>query len=839
MNPVIDKLAKILRLEVQRNFDNRAVLGGLQEMARHWQTEALASGLPEESVGAILAGLQGYADLAPGDRAPRLRAVWTRMVEEEKALAHLDPFPSLPDATEAETGPAPEPAGEELALDDGEAQDSAGEPPEEGTETVLPSEPTPREPAPGARRLELTSPLTAVQGIGPKSAKTLNKLGLETLGDLLWFLPRRYDDYSQLKPINRIWYGEEITLIGTVEECRVRPVRDGRMQLIEAVISDGTGAIRVTWFNQPWIANQLRPGRAIVLSGKVDQYLGKLTMSSPEWEPLERQQLHTNRIVPVYPLTAGVTAKWLRRVTDAVVGRLAPRIPDPLPESVRHSANLLPLSSALQQIHFPDSWDQLHNAQHRLAFDEMFMLQLGVLRQKREWSELTGTPMPVTDEWVSQFESALPYSLTNAQRACLGDIRKDLGSARPMNRLLQGDVGSGKTVIAAAAVGMCAAHSGQAALLAPTSILADQHYHTMCDLLPKAAGIEAHKIALLTGGTPEPARAEIRQGLASGSILLVVGTHALLEEPVVFARLGLAIIDEQHRFGVEQRAQIRAKGTSPNLLVMTATPIPRSLALTLYGDLDLSLLDEMPPGRSPVETRVLHPIERSRAYRFALSQLEAGRQAYIIYPLVEESEKVEAKAAVEEAERLQKEVFTAHHLCLLHGRMRVDEKDAVMEDFRARKCDVLVSTSVVEVGLDVPNATVMLVEGANRFGLAQLHQFRGRVGRGEAKSYCLLIPDSDEETENARLRALESSHDGFALAEMDLEQRGPGDFLGTRQSGFSNLRMARLTDIRLIEKARKEALRIFELDPNLSHPDHVLLAKAMETFWTSEKGEMS
>jgi ATP-dependent DNA helicase RecG len=832
MNLSLDKLAKVLRLEVQRSFDNRAVLGGLQEMARHWQSEALSSGVPEGTVSPVVDALLAYGNLDADDRPASLKLVWGMLAEQEPTLAELNPFPPAPDIP-AHTAETEQPKLDEEPVEpEAEIDEATEEPLEEA-----PASPPAAEPK--GRKFEITSPLTAVPGIGPKSAKTLSKLGLETLGDLMWFLPRRYDDYSKLKPINRIWYGEEITVIGTVEESRVRPVRDGRMQLVEAVISDGTGSIRVTWFNQPWIANQLRPGRAVVLSGRVDQYLGKLTMNSPEWEPLERQQLHTNRIVPVYPLTAGVTAKWLRRVTDAVVGRLAPRIPDPLPESVRDSAGLLPLSVALQQVHFPDGWEQLAKAQHRLAFDEMFMLQLGVLRQKREWSGLTGTPMPVSDEWLAQFTSALPYALTNAQRTCLEEIRKDMSSPRLMNRLLQGDVGSGKTVLAAAAIGMCASHSWQSAMLAPTSILADQHYRTLRNLLPKASGIEPDRIALLTGGTPDAAKAEIRQGLASGSILLVVGTHALLEEPVVFARLGLAVIDEQHRFGVEQRAQIRSKGTSPNLLVMSATPIPRSLALTLYGDLDLSVLDEMPPGRSPVETRVLHPIERSRAHQFAEGQLESGRQVYIIYPLVEESEKTEARAAVEEAERLQKEIFTRQRLCLLHGRMRADEKDAVMEEFRAGRCDVLVSTSVVEVGLDVPNATVMIIEGANRFGLAQLHQFRGRVGRGEAKSYCLLIPDQDEETENERLRALESTHDGFALAEMDLGQRGPGDFLGTRQSGFGNLRMARLTDIRLIDKARKEALRMFESDPDLADPDHRLLAKAMETFWTSEKGEMS
>jgi ATP-dependent DNA helicase RecG len=375
--------------------------------------------------------------------------------------------------------------------------------------------------------------------------------------------------------------------------------------------------------------------------------------------------------------------------------------------------------------------------------------------------------------------------------------------------------------------------------MAPTSILAEQHFQTVKHLLTSCADLPEESIRLLIGATPEAEKREIRTGLASGDIRVLIGTHALLEDPVVFSRLGLAVVDEQHRFGVDQRARLRSKGESPNLLVMTATPIPRSLALTLYGDLDLSVLDEMPPGRKPVETRVLHKMERGRAHSFIRSQLQAGRQAFVIFPLVEGSEKVEALAAVDEFERLEKEAFSGHRVGLLHGRLKPDEKDEVMERFRAGEVDVLVSTSVVEVGVDIPNATVMMIEGANRFGLAQLHQFRGRVGRGEHASYCLLLPDADDEAANERLKALESTNDGFRLAELDLEQRGPGDFLGTRQSGFAELRMARLTDIRLIEKARREATRLFQDDPLLQKPEHQLLVGELGAFWEAMKGEIS
>jgi ATP-dependent DNA helicase RecG len=447
--------------------------------------------------------------------------------------------------------------------------------------------------------------------------------------------------------------------------------------------------------------------------------------------------------------------------------------------------------------------------------------------------------MGIETNRLEEIITALPYELTSAQRTALDEIRKDLAAPHPMNRLLQGDVGSGKTVVAAVAMAIVAANGKQSALMAPTSILAEQHLLTLTELLPTNAGIPAESIRLLLGATPETEKAEIRAGLADGSIPIIIGTHALLEDPVEFADFGLAVIDEQHRFGVEQRATLRAKGNNPSLMVMTATPIPRSLALTVYGDLELSVIDEIPPGRQRIETRVLQPIERTRAYSFTRSQIDDGHQAFIIFPLVEESEKIDAKAAVEEHQRLQSEEFNGYTLGLLHGRMSAEEKETAMAQFRAGEIDAMVSTSVVEVGVDIPNATVMIVEGANRFGLAQLHQFRGRVGRGSHKSYCLLIADQDDEAANKRLAAMESTDDGFKLAALDLEQRGPGDFLGTRQSGFAELRMASLTDVRLIEKARREALRLFAVDPMLSQPEHAALTKAMARFWTGMKREVS
>jgi ATP-dependent DNA helicase RecG len=837
----IEKLAKFLRLEANRGFDNRAVFGGLQNMLEPWKVEAQQNQIPQPLIEAVLSRLRDYPKLSPQSRQEVLSGLWHRLCSEYPELQTvMSEIPSLEqgetedqqvEAVKTEEAKTEIEADQSLKIEGEKLEAEVAQPEEkeepEKSEEVFESP------------VALEAPLTTFPGIGPKTARTLKKLGLETLGDLLWHLPRRYDDYTQLKTINRLWYGEEVTVIGTVEDIQTRQVRNGKMKLVEAVIGDGTGSLRVTWFNQPWIANKLTPGRGVVLSGKVDQYLGRLIMNSPEWEPLERIQLHTNRIVPVYPLTAGVTAKWLRRVINSVVSRYAKRVPDPLPQSIIESAHLLPLSSALMQIHFPDDWESLERAQYRLAFDEMFFLQLGVLAQKHEWEELQTHPLPVEPAFMEHFINSLPFELTNAQKRALDAIQADLAETRPMNRLIQGDVGSGKTVVAAAAIAIVASNGYQSAFMAPTSILAEQHLATIQSLLIHGAGIPEERIRLLLGSTPESEKAEIREGLSQGDIQIVIGTHALIEDPIQFKRLGLAIIDEQHRFGVNQRALLRSKGDNPNLLVMTATPIPRSLALTIYGDLDLTVIDEMPPGRKPIETRVLTPVERNRAYQFIKSQLEDGRQAFIIYPLIEESEKVDAKAAVEDYEKLQTEVFPEYEVGLLHGRLRPDEKEAVMKRFRSGEYQVLVSTSVVEVGVDIPNSSVMLIEGANRFGLAQLHQFRGRVGRDDQPSYCLLIPDTIDHADNERLKAMEKTQDGFKLAEIDLDQRGPGDFLGTRQSGFAELQMARITDIHLIEKAREEAKKIFRLDPDLSNPEHRSLAEVLKRFWSSGRGEMS
>lgn len=822
MLPALQKLQKFIKLEAERGYDNRAVLGGLDKIIPLWQQEARENGVPEPLIQEVTRCLERYASLSPEERADCLQA----LLEKIDVPESFGPTDSTPHETQA-VNIAPTPT-----VNGGRNRG-------------------PRRSAPRTYSLStdslpahgLKAPLTVLPGIGPRYAQTLRQLGLETLEDLLYYFPRRYDDYSRLKPINRLRYGEEVTVIGTVQSVNNRDTRGGRLNLTEVIVSDGTAALRVNWFNQPWLAKSITPGMQIVLSGRVDMYLGRLVMNSPEWEPLEQEHLHTNRIVPVYPLTAKVPQKMLRRIMYQTVTFWAPRIQDYLPEWVRQAGELVPLSHALLNVHFPESQDDLKAAQDRLAFDELFLLQLGVLQQKRAWQANTAKIFEAPEAWLEEIIANLPFELTNAQRRVLEEIRQDLRAGRPMNRLLQGDVGSGKTIVAALAVAIVTRAGAQAAFMAPTSILAEQHYRNLLKLLADSERgtpvLPAGSIRLLVGDTPETEKEEIRAGLADGSIKLVIGTHALIEDPVTFANLQLVIIDEQHRFGVEQRAALRLKGHNPHLLVMTATPIPRSLALTIYGDLDLSVMDEMPRGRQPVETHLLSPLERERAYSLIRSQVEKEYQAFIIYPLIEKGQNDETRAAVEEYERLQREIFPDLRLGLLHGRLPPAEKERIMGAFRNGEFDILVSTSVVEVGVDVPNATVMLIEGANRFGLAQLHQFRGRVGRGNAKSYCLLIPETNDDVENERLLAMVETNDGFVLAERDLQQRGPGEFLGTRQAGYSELRMASLANVHLIEKARRLAQTLFENDPDLSHPEHQPLRLNFEHFWQGGRGDIS
>ena len=866
MPSALEKLSKILRLEQNQGYRNKAVIGGLDKFAEIWQAEAQAEIETEADTAPDNAPTARPSWLAPGwiDGIAAILSQYADKSEQERAQLVADILGRI-DQASPQLGPASQSQTPLQAPSVSSTQSS-------GTH---PSPPTSAPPAPrdtarpqrrpqegsGGARTGLEAPVDSLSGISSGYGARLNKLGITTVADLLYHFPHRYEDYRTLKPINCLEYGQETTIIGTIWETNTRHTRDGGT-IVSSIIADASATIEAVWFNQPYLARQLRAGTQIVLSGKVEQHLGRLILRSPAWEPLEKELIHTGRLVPIYPLTQGVTARWLRRLMKRVLDYWVPlrgtppagggtepggRLADHLPETVRQRASLLDLPTAIRQIHFPDNWEMVEHARHRLAFDEFLMIQLGMLRQRQQWQSAPGVPLGRKQAVLNAFLRSLPFTLTTAQRSSLDQILDDMDHDRPMSRLLQGDVGSGKTVVAAAAMLMAVAAGKQAALMAPTEILVEQHTQSVTRLL--GSGLEwgldrPISVTPLTGSMGRIERQQAYMAIASGRANIVIGTHALIQQHVTFQDLALVIVDEQHRFGVAQRATLRSKGSSPHMLVMSATPIPRSLALTIYGDLDISAIDELPPGRQPIHTRWLLPRERERAYAFIQSQIAAGHQAFILYPLIEESEKVDARAATDEYERLQGTIFQTARLGLLHGKMKAKEKEEVMAQFHQGKLDILVSTSVVEVGIDVPNATVMLVEGADRFGLAQLHQFRGRVGRSEYRSYCLLLSDSaspdDPQTRATweRLKAIEDTQDGFVLAEKDLELRGPGDFFGLRQSGLPELRLASLSNIQVLEQARAEAKLLFEHDPSLSQPEHQLLAEKVTQFWQS-KGELS
>jgi ATP-dependent DNA helicase RecG len=811
MGADFDKLATILTAEREDGCRDRIVIGGLDKFLDTWLREAQSSVLHPASragqaqtlpISEIMDPLRGYAQ----------KPVTERVVAIAAAMRALQDVPK-----------------DHLGANGAETR----------SEDRLSKRRRAEGPAPSVR-----SPVTAVRGINTAQARKLESLGVRTVEDLLYLFPHRYDDFSHLKTIQELRYGEEVTIIGVVQEVQNRQTRRG-MELTKAVLADGTGSIEATWFNQPYLVRQLARGRRVVLSGRVDQYLGRLTFQSPQWEPWTGDLVHTGRLVPVYPLTEGLTARSLRSLMKGAIEEWAPRLTDALPNSLRQNYELEDVVTAIRQMHFPNDTDSLGRARHRLCFEEFLLIQLGVLGQRFRWQQESGRPLVVDGATLDTIISALPFTLTSAQQRVLGDITADLQRSYPMSRLLQGEVGSGKTVVALLAMLIAVANGMQAVMMAPTEVLAEQHYRTLTSTLQgiterlRTAGAAAAdwvgrtQVGLLRGSLTVAEKEERRDQIASGQVNIIVGTHALIQEGATFQDLGLAIVDEQHRFGVSQRAALRQKGYHPHVLVMSATPIPRTLALTLYGDLDLSIIDELPPHRQKIITKWLAPVERERAYAFVRGQVESGRQAFIICPLIEESEKIEAKAAVSEYARLQDQVFPELQLGLLHGRMKSADKEEVMARFREGEYHVLVSTPVVEVGIDVPNATVMLVEGADRFGLAQLHQFRGRVGRGEHQSYCLLLADSPSFEGEQRLRVIETTGDGFLLAEEDLKMRGPGEFFGTRQSGLPDLKVAQIGDTRVLEQARRAAQDLFERDPALAQPEHLALAARVQEFWAT------
>jgi ATP-dependent DNA helicase RecG len=659
--------------------------------------------------------------------------------------------------------------------------------------------------------LDLDLPLHRIVGIGPRQAQRLEKLGLTTVRDLLFHLPRRYEDTRETVPLRALQPGTVQTARVRVRNISARRSPYKKMVLVEATLEDEGAVASAVWFNQPFLARQLQPGMELMVSGKVEQSRTGLTFRNPSFERAGPDQHHVGTIAPVYPETQGITSRFLRSKIEPLLG-LVTQVPDRLPPSVRDAEDLMPIAEALYQVHVPDSLEAAARARERIAFEELFLLQIAAERARRRRLSGAGVVIPYDVEVARSFVATLPFKLTDGQRVAAHEILTDLAAVGPMNRLLQGDVGSGKTVVAALAALMTHRAGMQTAVMAPTEILARQHYATLDQLLTPH-GLPPR---LLVGSTSAAARREILAGLAAGHDSLIVGTHALIEDDVVVINLGLAIVDEQHRFGVAQRQRLRqTSGAMPNYLALTATPIPRSLSNTLYGDVDLSELREMPPGRLPVETRVVPPHERNSAYEFVRAEVRQGRQAFVICPLIEESDKLGARSAIAEYERLSTTVFPDLNVELLHGRMPAREKAERMQRFVRGDADVLVATSVVEVGVDVPNATIMLIEGAERFGLAQLHQFRGRVGRDQHQSYCLLFEGGIDEEGSQRLAAVASIDSGFELAERDLQLRGPGQLVGLRQHGLPEMLAADLLDVALGRRSKQAALAWLDKDPDL------------------------
>lgn len=730
--------------------------------------------------------------------------------------------------------------------------------------------------------------------VGPNYVKRLKHLGIKNVKDLLFHFPHRYDDFSQITPIKDINLDEKVTIQGKILEIKSTRTWRKRMTLTEAIVKDDTGAIKAVWFNQPYLINYLFKGQLASLSGKARISKDELILSNPAYEVLRSKSaitLHTARLVPVYPETQGLSSRWLRYKIQSIL-HLTNKFQDFLPVEIKKNQKLLDLPQALKQIHFPQNQTLAQSAKKRLAFNELFLIQLFSLKQKKQWQEQKSYPIAFPEKTIKDFVKSLPFKLTSAQRIAAWQIFQDMEKTTPMNRLLEGDVGSGKTVVAALAALAAIKNGFQTALMAPTEILAKQHFENIVKFLdntevnpvrskppevtttPLARTSNGVKIGLLTSGetfinnSAKIKKTEITRLVSGGTISLLIGTHSLLQETIKFKNLALVVIDEQHRFGVEQRAKLQQQIIQddqdkiiPHLLTMTATPIPRTLALTVYGDLDLSVLNEMPKGRQEIITKVVAPANRMLAYEFIRKQTKQGRQVFVICPRIEIAENPansnqnlppnlprtmntlivsprnseqksqmeilqsyerqsmvrgllvnEVKSVEKEYEKLSQKIFPDLRIAKLHGKLKSKEKNEIMNKFKNREIDIIVATSVIEVGIDIPNATIMMIEGSERFGLAQLYQFRGRVGRGQHQSYCFLFTDSNSTTTHKRLKAIINAKNGFELAQKDLEIRGPGQFLGTRQWGMPDLTMASITDQELIQQTRNEAQKILEQD---------------------------
>lgn len=673
--------------------------------------------------------------------------------------------------------------------------------------------------------MNLNTPLTALQRIGTVRASHLRRLGLETVRDLLFYFPFRYDDFSTTARIENLKAGDNTTIVGELQLIQNKRSPRRRMYITEALVNDGSEMLRVIWFNQPFLTRNLKVGDTLSLAGRVSEDYGGIFMNSPVYEKIHQgKALHTQGLVPIYHLTSSISQKQLRSAIKQIV-TLASEVEDWVPAEIVQTHKLFPLAKALHLIHFPEEAADLTRAKERLGFNELYLVQLRAQRQRQAFLRLTAPEIPFASDATKEFVSRLPFDLTVDQKKAAWEIIQNLESTRPMLRLLQGDVGSGKTIVACLAAFNVALSEHQSVCMVPTEILAHQHFQTFSNKifnhteiiialhtrnyhLLKRPGQEVEKLS----------KQDMLAMIASGEAQIVLGTHALIQEAVSFHKLGLVVIDEQHRFGVEQRSLLTdksGKGTMPHLLSMTATPIPRSLALALYGDLDVSVIKQMPAGRKTIITKVVTGEEREKAYSFIASELSAGRQAFIVCPLIDPSDKLGVKSVTTEFKRLNSGVFKDYTVGLLHGRLKPQEREAVMKDFVSGATQLLIATSVIEIGVDIPNASVMMVEDADRFGLAQLHQYRGRVGRSDQQAYCLLVSETAEARSHERLQAMTTFASGFELAKVDLKFRGPGEVYGLVQKGFPELKMANFYDVEMIKQARDAAIKTIEKDETL------------------------
>lgn len=679
----------------------------------------------------------------------------------------------------------------------------------------------------------LDTPIQYLKSIGPKRAKILNKIGINTIEDLLYSFPRRYEDRRDFTPIGRLKEGEfqnikaEIVVQGERNSFRRRT-----FSVFEMIVEDGSGRIYCVWFNQHYLKGYFKVGQTLALYGKVERYRGRLQINSPEFEIIDRFSdsfLNTGRIIPVYTLPEGRTQRSWRLLVSRAIDEFSTKIEESLPYDLRFRHNLLNLAKSLINIHFPENMDLHRAAYQRLSFEEFLIFQIPLALRKLRRKGKTGIAHKIEGSLLTSFISGLPFKLTKSQEEVIAEIKQDLASYQPMQRLLQGDVGSGKTVVATIACLIAIQGGYQAAFMAPTEILAKQHYEKIsCQLSAVSYQQKKIKLGLLTSSADKKARQEFYQQIRDGKIDLLIGTHALLEETVEFKNLGLVVIDEQHKFGVGQRALLPEKGVNPDILIMTATPIPRTLAITIYGDLDFSLIKELPPGRLPVKTMHFREDKRSEAYAFAKRQLQLGYQVYIVYPVIDDSSAMDIAGAEKMYRELSKNEFREFKVGLIHGRLKQKEQDEIMLKFKEKELNVLIATTVLEVGIDVANATCIIIEYAQRFGLAQLHQLRGRVGRGDSESFCILISNPITNEAKSRIESMVRYKDGFRIAEEDLRIRGPGDFFGGRQHGLTELKIANpLTQMQLLKKAREEALRIVFSDPCLSSRQNTLLREKL------------